>query len=421
MTATAPQCRIGVGEAQITDVEHGIVFHDEGMYSAHVNRGGIWSFDDGEIAVAHLVNTECPYDHKKWVAHGYSMASAGVLLHRSFDDGRTWPAEESGKWVWHNDRSTDEILDWLEPPGGQERQKIESGPDSIMHLGYSHYMPERVQRPWKAFCLRSPDRGRTWEEHPSPIPRPQGGAGVLVANLGHVRFDNGVLGIVANSYDAGGRNRANFYTSHDHGLSWECLSTVVAADPMVVEGGERPRFTYLGVHRLLDGVLLCCMHKIPGNLPCISLSQDGGHTWSPPRFIVGPASYNLDVGGERPEFPLGESDDGENHPGFQRYRSPAAKVLRDGRILVLFARRGVRAAAGNGIHGVVSDDLGESWSREFMVWGDGYAADGGYPVVTELRDGRIFTAYYATVKEQEERIEEHECVRHIRSSTFRLV
>jgi hypothetical protein len=135
----------------------------------------------------------------------------------------------------------------------------------------------------------------------------------------------------------------------------------------------------------------------------------------------GPASYNLDVGGKQPEFPFGESEDGQNHPGFQRYRSPTALVLRDGRILVLFVRRGVRAVGGNGIHGVVSDDLGESWSKEFMVWGDGYAADGGYPVVTELRDGRIFTAYYATVKKRKERIQEHKCVRHIRSSTFRIV
>jgi len=81
----------------------------------------------------------------------------------------------------------------------------------------------------------------------------------------------------------------------------------------------------------------------------------------------------------------------------------------------------VRAVGGNGIHGVVSDDLGQTWSKEFMVWGQGYAADGGYPVVIELRDGRIFTAYYATVKERDERIQEYECVRHIRSSTFRLL
>ena len=424
MAATATSSRIGAQKVQITDVEHGVVFYDAGMYSAHVNRGGIWSFDDGEIAVAHLVNTDCPYNHKKWVAHGYSMASAGVFLHRSFDEGRTWPAEESKKWIWHNDRPTDEILDWFEPRSRLQRQLIPSGPDSIMHFSYSHYMPERVARPWKGFSLRSPDRGRTWEKYPSLIPGQRGGAGVLIVNLGHIRFDNGVLGIVANSYDADGRNRANFYTSHDDGQTWEYLSTIVAAEPIIVDGhggDERPRYTYLGVHRLPDGRLLCCMHKIPGNLPCISYSTDSGHTWSSPRFIVGPASYNLDVGGEQPEFPFGESEDGQNHPGFQRYRSPTALVLRDGRILVLFVRRGVRAVGGNGIHGVVSDDLGESWSREFMVWGDGYAADGGYPVVTELRDGRIFTAYYATVKEGKERIQEHECVRHIRSSTFRIV
>ena len=425
MRAADAQNSIGIKQVGIGEVEHNIVFYDEHMYSAHVNRGGIWGFDDGEIAVAHLVNSRCPYDHPKWVAHGYSMSSAGVFLHRSFDEGKTWPAAESKKWVWHNDRSTDEILDWLRPPGRRERQRIDMGAaDSIMHFSYSHYMPARVQRPWRAFCLRSPDRGRTWEAHPSLLPGPDGGGGILVANLGHVRFANGVLGVAANAYDSDGRNRANFYTSHDDGLSWEFLSTIVAADQARSGGSggdERPRFTYLGAHQLPDGRLLCSMHRIPGNLPCISFSADSGCNWSPPRPIVGPASYALELGGEQPEFPRGESAPGENHPGFQRYRSPVARVLRDGRILVLFGRRGVRAVGGNGIHGVVSDDLGQTWSKEFMVWGQGYATDGGYPVVTELRDGRIFTAYYATVKERDERIREYECVRHIRSSTFRLL
>ena len=56
-----------------------------------------------------------------------------------------------------------------------------------------------------------------------------------------------------------------------------------------------------------------------------------------------------------------------------------------------------------------------------MIWGNDYAADGSCPVTSELQDGRILTVFYATIKGHEERIKEFECVRQIRSSSFRLV
>ena len=50
---------------------------------------------------------------------------------------------------------------------------------------------------------------------------------------------------------------------------------------------------------------------------------------------------------------------------FNKWRCPSALVLRDGRILILFARRS--PSLGNrGILGVVSEDLGETWSEEFV-------------------------------------------------------
>jgi hypothetical protein len=67
--------------------------------------------------------------------------------------------------------------------------------------------------------------------------------------------------------------------------------------------------------------------------------------------------------------------------------------LRDGRILVLFARR----KAPFGIGGVVSEDEGQTWSQEFVLRDDANGTDLGYPVATELEDGRIFTAYYFTL------------------------
>ena len=55
-----------------------------------------------------------------------------------------------------------------------------------------------------------------------------------------------------------------------------------------------------------------------------------------------------------------------------------------------------------------------------MIWGDGYSHDNEYPVLTELENGQIFTAFYATVKEYEQPIDFYRCVRHIRSTAFRV-
>lgn len=45
---------VGVRKVVLKDLRHNIVHRDEGMYFYCTNRGGIWNFGDGEIAVAYL-------------------------------------------------------------------------------------------------------------------------------------------------------------------------------------------------------------------------------------------------------------------------------------------------------------------------------------------------------------------------------
>ena len=61
-----------------------------------------------------------------------------------------------------------------------------------------------------------------------------------------------------------------------------------------------------------------------------------------------------------------------------------------GRIVVVFDRR--CPPFGMGL--IVSDDDGATWSAEAVIRADASDWDLGYPVATELDDGRIFTAYY---------------------------
>lgn len=380
---------------RLADIRHVRIFYDENMYAAHTNRGGIWSFGDGEIAVAHLLK---PADYKtgEGVHHGYSSPGAGVMLNRSYDSGETWPEAER-RWIWNNDRSVEEIRSWLYDRPEEYEEIDMSNRNSIMHFCTAHYLLKRKPgidpiHHGFSFCLRSKDKGHTWESKPSLVPPPSFSDSLIAVNLGYIKFPNGVLGI--------GTSGAFYYVSYDQGLSWDFVSTV-ASDPL-----HQYEYSYAGVHRLPDDRLLFSMHRLVrpfGDYPCVAFSDDGGLTWSKPKYIVRPDWVPPEALPEPGQVELPTQsyhwfdDTGRPHNEISAYRSPCALVTRDGRIVVIFARR----RPPYGIGGVVSDDLGETWSQEFVLRADGCCGDCGYPVVTELDDGRIFTAYYISVSDSE--------------------
>lgn len=444
MAEHATRKRVGVRRVGVSDVHHIKVFYDKDIYASHPNRGGLWNFGDGEIAVAHRLKrvdyktgegVNFPYHHD--FSHSPWGDESGILLHRSHDNGQTWPEGER-VWIWSNKGLTlDETLNRLRPVDVSRRQRIDMGSaDAILHFNYAgeHLKfpfggvdteHEPPADPIKAFHLgrvshlsggdnpptfsmRSPDRGRTWEHHVAMINGPDKGGGAQIVNLGYVRFDSGVLGALGHTKRLN-QQVAAFFVSYDNGMSWRFLSEVARQpDPVT----PMTRFTYNGVHMLPDGRLMACMLEMPGNLPCVAFSEDDGMSWSGLRFIVGPGSWDCALLGQPSPRAL-EDNEGPLH------RSPHALVTRSGRIVVMFARRW-SVAGGRGILGVVSDDLGETWSKEFVVRGDQYAWDGGYPLVTELPDGGFFVVYYFTEKPAGPAIPAYACVRHIAGTFFRL-
>ena len=107
-------------------------------------------------------------------------------------------------------------------------------------------------------------------------------------NLGHVRFDNGVLGII------GGvrwRQVICYYVSYDNGISWEYCSDVARVDPNLKSSATQPvGYAYPGLRRLPDGRLMACMYKTPSEMICVAFSEDDGMTWSPLRFVSSPGN-----------------------------------------------------------------------------------------------------------------------------------
>ena len=443
---------VGVGKVQLSEVKHTKVHHDDHLYMFAPNRGGIWNFGDGEIAVAYLA---VPMNYTDELPAGYNRHSggprsfrgehprwgseSGAMLSRSLDGGETW-TDSDRQWIWNNDRTIDETLDWLRPRDPDEREQIDlSAPDSIIHFCHGEYLQWPLggssNQPNKeinfhlgkpkhnpSFGLRSRDRGRTWEPHATLIAAPSWApdGGYLSVNLGHVRFDNGVLGIVGGIYR---RNICAYYVSYNNGVTFEYVSNVarISSDITKLDGDMYAGYNYSGVHKLPDGRLMACMHQHWGptpdfETPCVAFSSNDGMTWSEVEFVTTPGTFCGPVVGPRAESAPG------NEAGFKdnsRQRCPVALVTSDGRIVILFARRTSDRGC-RGIIGVISDDLGRTWSEEFVLRGDAYCWDLGYPVITELADGRLFTAYWWTEKTGEEPVPEPELVRFIAGTTFRI-
>ena len=66
---------LGTQKVNVRNLEHVRIFHDANTYAAHPNRGGIWNFSDGQLAVAHRVKT-IDYSNPQWrtILHPHNFA-----------------------------------------------------------------------------------------------------------------------------------------------------------------------------------------------------------------------------------------------------------------------------------------------------------------------------------------------------------
>ncbi len=387
---------------QLRDLHHIKICYSKDHYCGHPRQGGLFNYGNGELVVLHS-HAPCRYQAPEDISHSFTTGYASrarILLQRSFSHGETWPAEHEVV-VWDESLPLEEkrAILYRADEVGVEREQIDlAGPDAAVYFARPATGPAGIDgRPvLECFAFRSGDRGRTWEAVPTRVRGPEGR---YVHRDGHplVRFPDGTLMGAMSVAVQGATGGVAVYGSDDSGLTWEYLAEV-AHDPT---GGGRP--TYAGLLLLPDGRLQCYMLNIGGIRNALQLahSDDGGYSWSAPKPIVawGQSPW---AGHRRPE---------DAHPGVH-YRSPWPMRLRDGRIAVLFARR--KPPFGIGL--ILSEDQGERWSAEAIVRADGSGGDLGYPVATQLEDGRIFTAYYF----MEEDGNPFGGTRHIAGSFFRL-
>ena len=398
---------------KITDLRHVTIAYSRDTYRGHPRTGGIHNFGNGELAVIYN-RSPCSYEKYNEVYHDfYSLEHSKQVLTRTFDNGETWPREEEAI-VWERGGAVSELRERLWP-GDTDREEMDmTQPGACFYFGRSWagkmvqdvrgYVPLHI-----SFSLRSVDKGKTWEKTPTLFAPPvQDGSVISYGNQPIKLADNSFLVVLTagKGADPQANKKPVLYISEDNGLSWEFISTIVRETSW--------DYTYPDLIMLPGGRIQCYMMRqkvnyAVGNWMCMNYSDDGGLSWSPVEPI-GRLGFSPWVArrraGEysRPKIirdPAGriienyEPKTSGTYYGHAICRSPSPLLLKDGRILVLYSRR----KPPFGIGGMVSEDQGITWSREFIVREGASSADIGYQVATELEDGRIFTVYYFTLED----------------------
>ena len=388
---TLPGLRRVEAGSGVSHVTHLRLHGNSGSYCGHPRQCGLFNFGGGELAVLHY-HAPCTYREPEDVRHDFGgyHSRAVVLLQRSLDGGATWPREHDVQ-VWNEAAPVQDRIHLLFSSLRSPREKIDlTHPNAAYHLGRTFLGPKRHGEPdVVGFVLRSRDRGRTWEKVPSLIVPPGGGYGSCPESTPLVTLPDGTL--LMTNRTRGGRDGIDLYASMDRGLSWRWRTQIMPGHALPGEPAGA-RYYYPTLIRLKSGRLQCYAYPL-----CLSYSDDEGRTWSRREAIQppGPSPW----AGNDPVY-----DDPLAGTNPLARRSPFPLLLRDGRIVILFARR-VEPGMGMGL--IVSGDDGKTWSPDLVLRKDAGAAarvrirgrdhgraDIGYPLATELEDGRIFTAYY---------------------------
>jgi len=394
---------------ELKDVRHLKIIYDKSAYCGHPRAGALYNFGKGELAVIYN-RASCVYEDPSDVGHDFHYFERSIqVLTRSLDNGQTWSSRDEEVLVWRRGAAVDELRARLWPQDKTRDELDMSRSETCFFFGRTwagkvssgeargQNVPLHI-----SFSLRSVDKGRTWERVPSLFAPPVHQRSLISYGNPPIRMPDGSFLVVLTAgggVDPSVHKGPVLYMSDDDGLSWEFISSI-AHDPTGVWG-----YTYPGLIRLANGRLQCYMmrqnvNSSQGNWACMAYSDDGGLSWSDVRPI-GQLGYSPWVSRRpsglysRPRTvrdPAGRLvETYEPRPtGAALFRSPYPLLLRDGRIVVLYGRR----KPPYGMGGIVSEDGGETWSQEFVLRDDANCGDLGYPVATELEDGRIFTAYY---------------------------
>ena len=332
-------------------IEHGVVFSEDGKYGGWPANHGIWSWGN-EILVGFV---EAPYNETAPGMHTYDIKSSGNKYARSLDGGVTWTitdAFEIGQKAWGHDNNispekavkpiplTAPIADFTDP------EFILTFLRHNNHYGPSHF-------------YYSNNKGKSWE---GAFIFPDMGTPGIANRTDYIVDGKQSLSVFITAAKSNKREgRVALARTEDGGLNWNLISWVSPEHggfdimPSSLRLSESELLTTIRT-RTENGTSFISSYK----------STDNGKTW---KRLKNPA----------PDTGAGGSP-------------PALTQLKDGRLALGYINR---SNYGSRVHVRFSDDNGETWGNEITLRsGDGANRDAGYPRLTQNADGKLVMVYY---------------------------
>ena len=380
---------MGSAAQRVTEAEHVTIYYDRGQFAAWPFNHGVWVFpgagSSGDVGGSELLvgfsRGPCLYESPEQLRHQVVDAAGGeYVVLRSADGGRTWPV--AGLQSLGSRREIERRLLEGDAPAAPSRPVDFTSPDFCLTAGFGIPPAEAKHA---GYVQYSRDRGHTWE---GPYRMPDFGCEwVQVKPDFLVRPDGLVLLFVTvrRAAPAGSQVPTRFvavYATGDGGLTWNYLSSIIAASPDV---GFVNRY-YASPVLLPDGRILAalrCQVDARNAWPEVFASDDGGRTW---RFLSRPNDWG-----------------GPTH----------LTRLDDGRVLAVFGYR----TKPYGLRARVSEDGGRTWGTELILREDGGSWDLGYPRTVQLGGGRVLVVYY--FNRADDPVQCQGGVRHIAGTIFR--
>ena len=348
---TMMQSETSVAQTDGINLEHSIVFSENGKYGGWPANHGIWNWGN-EILVGFV---EADYSRRKLGLHTYDISTAKNKYARSLDGGLTWKitdAYEMGQKALGYDNN---IL----PEKAEEPVSIVESIKDFTDPGFLLTFLRHNNDNGPSHFYYSMDKGNSWKgAYKFPDLETPG-----IANRTDYIVDGkqslSVFVTTAKSNEKEGR--VALVRTNDGGLTWKMVSWIT-----LEHGGFDIMPSSL---RLSDTELLTTVRtRTVDRLDLISSyrSKDNGKTWE---RLKDPAPYTGSAGSP-----------------------PALIKLKDGQLALGYV---YRSKYGSRVHVRFSKDNGETWGDEITLRsGDGANRDAGYPRIIERPDGKLVMIYY---------------------------
>ena len=357
------------------DAKHITIYCERNYFAGWPFNHGFKAFSEDELLIS-FSRGLCSYATRYELGHHVVDARGGeYVTMRSTDGGLTWSPDSLRSL---GTRQEIERPLYANPEAAPAEPYDWRSPDFFLTAGFG-IPPERDQD--IGYLQYSRDRGRSWE---GPFRLPAFDFAWVQAKPDYIVRPDGVvlLFVTVGLGDDAPRNRlVAVYASPDAGLSWNYLSSIIAASP-----DARFIKRYYASPVLLDDgrilVALRCQLDARNAWPEIFESADGGRNW---RFLSRVSDWG------------GPTD---------------LTRLKDGRLLAAYGYR----VPPFGIRARLSDDDGATWGPELILRDDGGSWDLGYPRTALLAEGQVIVAYYFNRAEDEIQLDGG--LRHIAATVF---